>query len=46
MHNIAAAITVVLQAVESSNSSSTSLANKLRSMKTIFRDLLAQMLVL
>ena len=34
MHNIAAAITVVLQAVESSNSSATSLANKLRSMKT------------
>ena len=33
MHNIAAAITVVLQAVESSNSSATSLANKLRSMK-------------
>ena len=33
MHNIAAAITVVLQAVESSNTSSTSLANKLRSMK-------------
>ena len=34
MHNIAAAITLVLQAVESSNSSATSLANKLRSMKT------------